>query len=299
MLRSKSGNSITEPRHSRPNDAFMNTSLVSAEAAGRVYSSTENEASGAAESAHTQPPKILAGSATEQLQWYAPPRRSYSRRELLADRVVNFFGAGLSWLAALILGYSTWLAKDPALKQMCFWMHGLGLVTMLNCSALYHYWAWDWKHAKQLLCLDHIGISAMISGCYAPLMLQADCLRTLAIVCLMGLAVVPMEALQLKLARQSQNDANWNWIDILHIIRYLVMGWACLPVMPEMVKAIPAAAASPIVIGGLIYTVGILVFIRSFEFHLAIWHFGVLVASACFYFTNLLVLVGVASPAEI
>ena len=64
--------------------------------------------------------------------------------------------------------------------------------------------AWDWRYAQQLLCLDHIGISAMISGCYCPIMLQSGCFRVLAFVCMLGLAVVPMEVIRLyQISRES------------------------------------------------------------------------------------------------
>ena len=45
---------------------------------------------------------------------------------------------------------------------------------------------------------------------------------------------------------------------------------------------------------GILYTVGVVVFVPGdWEFHLAIWHAFVVVASGCFYLINLLALVGV------
>lgn len=245
-----------------------------------------------------QRPRLLIGQPlSEELQWYIPPRRPYTRRELLADRIVNFTGAGLAWLAAAGLAYASWAAGDPFLRQLCFWVHGAGLVIMLNFSALYHFWAWDWKHANQLLSLDHVGISSMIVGSYAPIMQLCGCYKVLLFVCLLGVATVPMEVLRLWQLKQKEaageEASTWGLVDKLHIVRYLVMGWACVLVVPEVIHALPILDIYAAIAGGLLYTGGIVVFVRHvLEYHLAIWHFMVLLASACFYLGNLLFLVG-------
>jgi len=246
----------------------------------------------------TKRPRLLVGQPlSEELQWYIPPRRPYSRRELLADRIVNFLGAGISWLAAALLVYASWAAGDPFLRQLCFWVHGAGLVIMLNLSALYHFWAWDWKHAHQLLSLDHVGTSSMIAGSYAPIMQLCECYKVLICVCLLGAATVPMEVVRLRQLEQKkaagEDVPNWGFVDKLHIARYLVMGWACLLVAPEVLKVLPTPEMYAAFAGGLLYTAGVPIFVcHSLEYHLAIWHFMVLLASACFYLGNLLFLVG-------
>jgi hemolysin III len=243
-------------------------------------------------------PKLFDGQPLkESIQWYIPPRRPYTRRELIADRGINFVGAAFAWIATLWLAYQSWKQNDPFQKQVFFWLHGAGLITMLNCSAIYHYLAWDWKHAEQLLTLDHIGISAMIMGCYAPVMQYINCYRVFASVCVMGIAVVPLEVVRHWQNSQPKNDEvetkNWSCIAILHIVRYLVMGWAVIVVMPTLLKEAPPLALNSCVVGGLLYTSGVFFFVRQkLEFHLAIWHGAVLVASVIFYLTNLLFLVG-------
>jgi len=249
------------------------------------------------ESSRKTQPRLLDGELlSTKVQWYVPPRRAYTRQELLADRSVNFLGAGLAWLAALWLGYASWSANDPREKQVAFWLHGAGLIIMLNCSALYHYWAWDWKYSSELLTLDHVGISAMISGCYAPVMIQCNCFRVLAFVCCLGLAVVPMEVFRLWQLRNPRKDAstkNWKCIDILHVVRYLIMGWACVVVGPSLVDALPTQVLCLASVGGVLYTGGVFIFVQdNLQFHLSIWHSLVLLASVCFYLANLMALVG-------
>jgi len=232
------------------------------------------------------------------MQWYIPPRRPYTRRELLADRIVNFTGAALAWVGTPVLGIVSLMAGDNVEKQLGFWLHGLGLILMLTCSALYHYWAWQWAKSDVLLSLDHVGISGMIMGCYIPVMLYADCMVVLAFVCILGIGGWLLELGKIVFEKHSLSGGAgaWNTLDILHVIRYLVMGWACAPVLPRMVHSLPEGALWLSLAGGILYTCGVFVFIQgNLEYHMAIWHFMVLVASMCFYMSNLIFLVGPAA----
>eukprot|EP00445_Apocalathium_hangoei_P029834 CAMPEP_0203916044 /NCGR_PEP_ID=MMETSP0359-20131031/56748_1 /ASSEMBLY_ACC=CAM_ASM_000338 /TAXON_ID=268821 /ORGANISM="Scrippsiella Hangoei, Strain SHTV-5" /LENGTH=290 /DNA_ID=CAMNT_0050842655 /DNA_START=41 /DNA_END=910 /DNA_ORIENTATION=+ len=248
--------------------------------------------------APTSPPLLLQEGQplNSKLQWYTPPRRAYTRRELLADRIVNFVGAALAIVATPVLGYASWSAGDPIIKQAGFGVHGAGMITMLTCSALYHLWAWKWELSYQLLSLDHVGISAMIMGCYVPLMQWCGCLRVLTFVCVLGVFGWLIEAYKFKTGSYGKGGGpgGWGILDIVHVVRYLVMGWACAPVLPYMVEVLPELASRLFALGGLLYCVGLMIFIQGhWEYHLAIWHAFVVVASGCFYCSNLLALVGV------
>jgi len=242
-----------------------------------------------------QPTILPRGQSLQSfVQWYIPPRRPYSRRELLADRFVNFLGAGLSWVGVALLMERSRAEGDPLQKQLGFLAHGFGLIVMLNCSALYHYLAWRWDWAHQLLSLDHVGISAMIVGCYVPVMLQIGCFGTLACVCCLGILGWIMEGVKLALGAQHFSDGavNFQILDKLHIVRYLVMGWTCIVVIPY-VSELPRQALVLMGVGGLLYSSGVVFFVsESMEFHLAVWHGAVLVASLCFYLANVIFLVG-------
>lgn len=246
--------------------------------------------------APSQAPALCKMPLKARLQWYSPPRREYSRRELLADRIVNFTGAGFAWLGTAVLAYASWVAGDTPVKQLSFLIHGIGMVIMLNCSALYHHWAWEWQNSQKLLCLDHIGISSMIMGCYTPVMLQCACYRVLAFVWVLGLLGFAMEGWKLirgSNGRSGGADGTWSAMDVAHVIRYVTMGWACVVAAPSLRQKLPGNVVSLAVIGGLLYTSGVLIFIQGRrEFHMAIWHFMVLVASLCFYASNLWCLVG-------
>jgi len=235
---------------------------------------------------------------SERIQWYAPPRRAYSRRELLVDRCVNFLGAALSWVGTALLCLMSIEAGDPVGQQLCFVAFGVGLITMFNCSALYHHQCWDWAKTERLFSIDKIGINAMIMGCYAPCMIICDAYLTLAFVWVLGTCGLVLEVWTLCVPTDvvqsyKESDRSKNVRKQVSLARYLLMGWAVLPVAPEVFQSMGSWAAHLSVAGGLLYTIGVPFFVHSqLEFHTAIWHTFVLVASACFYAVMALGLVG-------
>lgn len=232
------------------------------------------------------------------LRWYEPPRRKYSCRELLADRIVNFTGMGLSLLGGPLLIYASWNTGDSFAKQIGFWAFGAGLTTMLTCSAFYHQLSWRWGIAEKLMCLDHIGISAMIMGCYVPVMQMVAAWRTLAIVLSLGLLGWLIEAYKFfGSAHHLNSKSGFSLLDSLQVVRYLVMGWACIVVGAPLWRQLPEASLALYIAGGVTYSLGVVFFVQhNMEFHMPIWHLAVLLASAMFYTGNIF-LVGVPLPA--
>jgi hemolysin III len=247
--------------------------------------------------AHSSRPRLLVTGEPliATLQWYKPPRRPYTRRELLADRVVNFLGAGLSWLGVCSLVIMSMAAGDPLSKTAGYLAFGVGLVAMLNLSAFYHLLCWDWGRAEALFSLDKIGINSMIMGAYTPVCLQVDAHWTLAFVYVLGciglVAQVPhLCGLRCK---EGEDSSTWTWGAKLDLVRYVIMGWAVVAIAPVVYRSLPMLAVLTCILGGVIYTTGIVFFVSErLEFHLAIWHGFVLIASLCFYLVNAIFLVG-------
>eukprot|EP00415_Alexandrium_ostenfeldii_P004850 UN4850 len=180
--------------------------------------------------------------------------------------------------------------------QGSFWVQSLGCITMFTCSALYHHWSWDWRCANWLLSMDHVGISMMIMGCYAPYMLLFGYVRTLVFVWVLGSFGIAMEGFKLKrtdLHLSGGGSGEWKVFDIVHVLLYVVMGWSCLPMVPVVAPYLSSLACCGVVGGGVLYTVGIPALASGkLEFHMAVWHSFVLAGSACFYFVSLLQLSG-------
>jgi hemolysin III len=206
---------------------------------------------------------------------------------------VNFAGAALSWPCAALLLYVTWKSDIRLLQQLCFSAQGIGLVAMLNLSALYHHKSWDWKNAQRVYSsLDQVGINAMIMGCYAPLMVASGSLKVLGFVWVLGCLGISLQACKLLQVNieplGTKAGVRWTALDWLNVLHYLLMGWAIAPILPVMIKQLPYQISLGIIAGGLLYTLGVPFLIAErIEFHQACWHGMVLMASTCFYVVTL------------
>jgi hemolysin III len=228
----------------------------------------------------------------ERLQWYLPPRRPYSRRELLADRFVNFAGALFSWPCAAWLGYITWRSNLSNAQRICFLLFGLGLVSMLNLSALYHHASWDWEKAQRVYSsLDQVGINFMIIGCYAPLMLAVEGYKTLTVVCALGAVGLVLQGLRVARVNlrplSQKKGARWTILDLINVVHYVLMGVMVIPPFPDIIANVQPDALGIMLAGGILYIIGVpFLLFERLEFHQAYWHALVLMASSCFYAAN-------------
>ncbi len=83
--------------------------------------------------------------------------------------------------------------------------------------------------------------------------------------------------------------------DRLAIVLYLLMGWAALAAIKPVSMALPTATLVLVVVGGLLYSVGVIFYKwQSLKFQNAIWHGFVAAAAAC-HFAGIAVAVGTAA----
>ncbi len=163
-----------------------------------------------------------------------------------------------------------------------FLIYGLSLLILYIASTLYHSLPATPQRLHRLLIFDQVAIYLLIAGTYTPLCL----------VSLRGfwgwslLAVVWGIALAGSAIRITWRGAP-PW---LPIVLYLLMGWLSLLVLPPLQQVLPAAALQWLFAGGMLYTVGTVVFALkipqlwpgTFSSH-ELWHLFVLAGSGCHY----------------
>jgi len=131
-----------------------------------------------------------------------------------------------------------------------------GCVAMLfGTSALYHRVNWRRPSARRWMRrLDHSAIFLLIAGSYTPFaVLALD--GTLADVILVVIWAGALGGIVLKLA----------WIDApnwLVALIYVLLGWVAVAAAPGLVSAVGVTASSMVALGGLLYTVGAVVWAR-------------------------------------
>lgn len=153
-------------------------------------------------------------------------------------------------------------------------VYGGSLLILFSGSTFYHAAKHPEKRAKLRL-LDHSAIYFLIAGTYTPLMLCID-RGTAEIVVLLvvwGLALigVTLEMLRIKPFKG------------FSIILYILMGWACLAVLPQLIQKLPPHAFCVLLAGGIAYTLGVPFYVARKEFCHALWHFFV-IAGAVLHF---------------
>ena len=163
---------------------------------------------------------------------------------------------------------------------------GTTAVLLFGASALYHLRPAS-PRARLYRRLDHAMIYLLIAGTYTPLCLvplwpTRTGRALLAIVWVLALAGVLLEVLRRELPRRVSTAL------------YLALGWLGVLATPALVGTVPRALLWWMLLGGLLYTLGAIVYWRRwprgrpgvFGFH-EIWHVFVIAASASHYWAVL------------
>jgi hemolysin III len=170
-------------------------------------------------------------------------------------------------------GKATWAAL----------IYSVAVAGLFGVSALYHRVNWTSPAArKRMRRLDHTMIFVLIAGTYTPFAVLAlnPPLSTILLIVVWGGAVL---GAGLKLV----------WIDApkwLIAATYIAVGWVAVAAMPQMIDHVGVLPTILVAIGGVLYTVGAVVYARQrpdpvpgvFGYH-EIFHALVIVAAAVHY----------------
>ena len=142
---------------------------------------------------------------------------------------------------------------DPP-RAVSLLVYGLSMIELLAVSASYHLRTWRPSVRTTLRALDHASIFMLIAGTYAPIAFNvlAGWERVGVLVTIWALAAVGVTCSLL-----TPRLPRWVRAGL-----YLAMGWVALIPAPSLMRALPAVAVGGLVVGGLLYTVGALVYAR-------------------------------------
>jgi hemolysin III len=154
-------------------------------------------------------------------------------------------------------------------------VYGGMLVILYVSSTLYHSLVGMAKRVFHVF--DHCTIYLLIAGTYTPFMLVT--LRgpwgwtLFALVWTLALAGVLKDALLHGRFRS------------ISIVLYMLMGWLVVVAIGPLRRALPAAGIAWLLIGGIVYTVGMIFFALSkrVPYTHGVWHLFVLGGSVCHY----------------
>jgi hemolysin III len=216
-----------------------------------------------------------------------PPLSLFLREPV--NGFTHLFAALLAFVGLLVLLY---LAQDDPIKLASLSLYGLTLIMMFSFSALYHLLDAGPRLTLLLRKLDHSAIYLLIAGTYTPI-----CLHYFTGFWRFGFLLViwSLALLGIALKLVFINAPRW-----LSAGLYLLMGWLSLAGLREILSHMPPAALLWLLLGGLFYTIGAVVYIFKrpdpfpglFGFH-EIWHIFVILG-AFSHFTLMLLYIAPA-----
>lgn len=201
-------------------------------------------------------------------------RWAYDKYEIIADSIVNGVGVVLALVGATVLiFYATLWSSQGAIAAA--WVYGIGLVLALAMSFSYN--IWPVSPTKWMLRrFDHSAIFVLIAATYTPF-LERGADDPLLLFTLIALWIFAALGILLKCGFPGRYDR-------LAILLYLAMGWSGVLVAGPVAARIPFASMLLIIIGGILYSLGVIFHVwEKLRFQNAIWHGFVLAAAAVHY----------------
>jgi hemolysin III len=197
-----------------------------------------------------------------------------NRGEKLADGVVHGLGLAAAVGGGIVIIALSVLTGGGAGVTVATGLYSLCLVTMLACSTAYN--LTNPTRARPFLRrLDEAAIFLMIAGSYTPFTTQRmDGAWAISMTVLVwGLALAGVAG---KLFTSRLPD--WVWT-----VGYVAFGWVALIALRPLIQGVPIVALVLLIIGGLIYTTGALIFHSRLPYRRAIWHGFVVTAAGAHY----------------
>lgn len=201
--------------------------------------------------------------------------------ELGAPRLRGVSHAWAFWFALAAAAVLVVLAPSSRARVAAL-VYGAGLCALFAGSGLYHRWRWDPRWRPLLRRIDHSTIFLFIAASYVPvaLLVLDGTIRVVVLVCAGAGAI---GGIVLTVA----------WIDAPRGVTagiYLALGWTAIIAVPQLVDRLGIAPLVLLGTGGLLYTVGAVVYAtrrpdpwpRTFGFH-EVFHVFVIAAALCHF----------------
>jgi hemolysin III len=206
-------------------------------------------------------------------------RLTFGKMQNPVRGILHGSAAVLSVAGAVVL----WMRSvgDPP-RQLALLVFGLSLVALYTASSLYHSVPWRDVWKARMRRLDHAMIYVLVAGTYTPLALVVleGWPRWTALGASWGIALIGIVQ---KICRPTIGD----WFSIT---MQTIQGWLALPLLGPLAHQLPPGALVQVVLGGIFYTVGMMLFItkrprlwpRVFSYH-ELFHVFVVAGSALHY----------------
>jgi hemolysin III len=195
------------------------------------------------------------------------------------NSLTHWCGAILALIGLIVLLVVSW---GMTAKVISLVIYGVSLIFLFSASATYHMVLVKEKVLEIFRKVDHAAIYCLIAGTYTPFCVNAFSgfwkWGMLSFIWSLALVGILVKIFYIRAPR---------W---LNAGIYLVMGWLCLAAIGQMLAVLPVWVISWLIAGGIIYTLGAVVYITKifnfvpgvFGFH-EVWHIFVMLAAAAHF----------------
>jgi hemolysin III len=190
----------------------------------------------------------------------------------------------VAFLASLPAGVALLLAADSARARLAALVYVVSLAAMFGTSAALHRRQWSPRAWLRMDRLDRAMIYVLIAGSYTPVILLA--LRPGWRVAYLALVWSVAAAGIVLVLLRATNPV----VGVTRMVLYLGLGWTSVLLLPQLLDTLGPGMVSLAMVGGLFYTVGVVVLVRRrpdpnprvFGYH-EVWHAFTLAAGACHF----------------
>jgi len=204
----------------------------------------------------------------------AKPMKRYTVGEEVFNSVSHGVGALLAVVgASVIITLAACFGDLTAVLSSV--VYGISLVILYTMSTLYHAFPFE-KVKKVFRVFDHASIFILIAGTYTPCCLVAlkgnpKGLWVAVVVWICAIAGIVMNSISLEKTEK------------LSLVLYVIMGWAVVLVIKDIVNALWGPGFWLLLAGGVAYTGGIVFYKLKHKYMHSIWHLFVLAGSVLHY----------------
>ncbi len=189
--------------------------------------------------------------------------------------LTHFFAAIVALAGLIVLLVLGWQSLS---KIISFSIYGISLILLFTASATYHMVKAGPNIIGILRKLDHAAIFLLIAGTYTPfcVVMFTGFWRWGLLAIIWSLAIIGIVVKMFIM-----NAPRWLSTGV-----YIMMGWLCIAAIGEIFRVLPTGALVWLITGGVIYTLGAIVYITKtmnflpdkFGFH-EVWHILVILGA--------------------
>ncbi len=198
----------------------------------------------------------------------------YTIEEDVMNAITHGIGALFAYIGTLVLVSNASRNQMDTSVVIALAVYGSSMTTMFLMSCLYHSIFHDTTRSifKRL---DHAAIYLMISGTYAPISVIIGTKLAYMILTLVYLFSIAGIIIKVFYAGRFKK---------ISTVIYILLGWMAIFEVNALLDTLNTLQLSLLILGGVIYTVGAIIYaISKFKYHHGVWHILVVLAAVCHF----------------